>query len=367
MTGGWAGRFAAGLLFAGALCAPVAGQAPREVADRCGPCALDVATVLTLGDREGDGAIAQPSAVERDSQGRLWVVHGDGSPAHAVLTVFDAEGAFVARLARRGEGPGEFQAIGAIDALGGDTVAVYDSRQRRRTVLTIDGTVVSTQAFEVGRFRYAEVLPDGRMVVVDHQSAPGRAGLPLQLVDESGRIVRSLGAVAPDGDPANAAAWMKVVTPGGDGGSVYSVGRTDYRIERWDTLGSRSADLIRSPDWFPPYELGRAITPSSPPQPIVLDAHLDGRGRLWTAVAVPRADWTAALTEPSPGVWTMHEAQGYETVIEVIDPASAELLASHRIEGRLGVAFVEDGLLAVYREDAAGLPSAEILSLRLAP
>ncbi len=346
---------------------PVEGQDVRVVSDApsCTGCRIVVEPVVSLGDRDGPGAITSTFVVDRDPEGRFWVAHGDGSPANAFLTVFDSGGRFLARLGGRGDGPGEFQAIGRLRFLGADTVAVFDSRSRRRTVMTLGGEVVSTRPFDVGRFRYSLDLPDGRMISVDHRVTPERAGYPLQLVDTGGSVVRSFGSVRPDYDPRAAMAMMKVTARGPDGASVWTVGRGDYLMELWDTLGHRRAVLKRSSQWFHSYDLNRAVSPTVPPQPIITDSRSDDEGRLWIAVAVPASGWKEALSEPSPGVFALDEVRAYATVLEVIEPSSGQLIASDRLSDFFMVGFFAGDLVATYREDEAGFPYVDIWRVSL--
>ncbi|MEK9500879.1 hypothetical protein WI372_07815 [Gemmatimonadota bacterium DH-20] len=67
------------------------------------------------------------------------VVVADGQAQQVRL--YDREGRFSHLLAREGEGPGEVQRVSAVRYLGGDTVAIYDIRWPRLTLVSLEGEV----------------------------------------------------------------------------------------------------------------------------------------------------------------------------------------------------------------------------------
>jgi hypothetical protein len=205
------------------------------------------------------------------------------------------------------------------------------------------------------------------MVAADHHLSAARVGYPLQLVDTAGRIVRSLGADPPEYDPQESVRMLKVLASGSDGASAWSIGRTDYRIERWDTAGDRIAAFQRRAPWFEPHVVRHAVSPTQPPQPIVFDARLDAGGRLWVAVAVPSARWREALTESPDGSLQFDESKGQDLVLEVLDVERGTLLTSRRLADFSLARFVGDELVATYREDEAGFPFLDIWRVSFVP
>lgn len=83
----------------------------------------------------GDGLLKRPTAVVRDAaSGRVFV-----ADAHAHdIKVFDAKGAHVATLGRRGEGAGEFNYPTHL-ALAGERLLVTDALNNRVQSLSLDG------------------------------------------------------------------------------------------------------------------------------------------------------------------------------------------------------------------------------------
>jgi hypothetical protein len=323
----------------------------------CPECEIRLEHVVTLGDREGPGRVMSNSVLARDSKGNYYVAHGDGGGGAATVWVFDTAGTFLRTFGRRGDGPGEYRAIGRMVFLPGDTLEVYDSGLRRKTVLAPDLSVTGTNRFEVASYNGGVFLGDGRVVVNDHRTTPEQAGYPLQLVDRSGEIVRSLGAIKPEYRSNEPWAVRKVLAPGPDGGSVWSIGRTSYLIELWDTTGARVQALRRDADWFEPWVLDAPWGPDQPPpKPMVGEVKADADGRLWVHVLVAAENWRDGLINRQGMGWEPDVNRTFDPVLEIIDPKTGQLLMSRRFTDRDFVGFVGDDMIASYREDEMGYP-----------
>lgn len=328
----------------------------------CEGCEITLEHVVTLGDREGPGRVMPPLEMVRDSEGNYLVAHGDGGGSARQVWIFDPEGTFLRTFGRAGEGPGEYLSVQRIDVLPGDTLEIYDPRNRRKTTLSPDLTVVSTQSFEGRRYVGSEKLPDGRFVITDHQRTPGRVGYPLQLVSQSGKVQRAFGNVNPEYRPREPVKYWKSVALGLDGGSVWSVGWGDYLIERWDTTGTRRQALQREADWFEPYVLDRGAEPNGPtPQPQVRYLESDPEGRLWVLVRRAKEDWREIVkANPlSPGEsWDIPEL--WDWVLEVIEPTKGELVVSQVLPDGHYNGFLDEGMVISYREDDGGFPFLDV-------
>lgn len=217
----------------------------------CGHCKVLLHHIVTLGEREGPGRVMPPTAMARDSEGDYLVAHGDGSPTAKQIWVFDSEGRFKETIGRDGEGPGEYRSIRRIDVLPGDTIEVFDSSLRRRTVLSPDGDVLSITPYQSASVQLSARLSDGWLVLNTHLQTPGRVGYPLQLLDDSGEIVRSFGSVDPDYRPREPVKYWRPVAAGRDKTTVWSVGYGDYLVEQWDTSGARLTAFQREATWPP--------------------------------------------------------------------------------------------------------------------
>jgi hypothetical protein len=304
----------------------------------------------------------------QDSKGNYLVAHGDGSGSPRQVWVFDPEGAYLRTFGREGEGPGEYLSIHRIDVLPGDTLEIFDPRNRRKTTLAPDLTVVKTEPFEGRRYVGSVKLPDGRFVIPDHQRTPGRVGYPLQFVSRSGEVQRGFGNVNPTYRPGEPAKYWKSVALGLDGGSIWSVGWADYLMELWDTAGVRRAALRREADWFEPFVLDRLITPDGPtPQARSRHLKLDSDGRLWVLVRRAKEDWRDQILTLHAGFTGSHWdfPETWEWVLEVIDPYTAELVTSQVLPDGQYQFFFGNEMVVSYREDDMGYPFLDVWHLEL--
>jgi len=128
--------------------------------------AMEPDPVLQLGtvDEEGPEQFFRVSAARRLSNGEL-AIH-DGSRE---IRVFDEDGSWVRSFGREGEGPGEYRGPGRMFRLRGDTLAIWDTRLRRLTVLDYQGAVLRTiSPMSIGRRpQILTVLPDGSTLFED--------------------------------------------------------------------------------------------------------------------------------------------------------------------------------------------------------
>jgi hypothetical protein len=99
------------------------GEAPRAAAT----------PLVSIGSGTGDAnyEFGEINGATRLADGRIIVADGQ----LAALMVYDAQGAFVARAGRRGQGPGEFRTVTELYRGAGDTLWVYDLNGRRITAL----------------------------------------------------------------------------------------------------------------------------------------------------------------------------------------------------------------------------------------
>jgi sugar lactone lactonase YvrE len=97
---------------------------------------------LRIGTLDGDGPdlFGDISAVELDSQGRIWVLEGQSEE----LRVFDGEGRYVRTVGRKGGGPGEFaQPMGIAWSPSGD-LWIPDPNNARISIVDTAGNFVSS-------------------------------------------------------------------------------------------------------------------------------------------------------------------------------------------------------------------------------
>ena len=121
---------------------------------------LDRTPLLQLGTVAEDGPeqFFRVSAARRLSTGDLAVLDGSRE-----VRVFASDGSFLRSFGGEGDGPGEYRGPGRMYLLPADSIAIWDTRTRRLTVLDYDGTVGRTVSPQgIGRRpQILTVLPDG--------------------------------------------------------------------------------------------------------------------------------------------------------------------------------------------------------------
>ena len=343
-----------GLLFSFARPGPLPSQGPveRTIPPRkaCGRCVIGVTQVFRLESSPARFDLGVDQAATLDSRGWYYFV-----PEHDLTAILlaDPRGSVVRRFGRDGAGPGEFRRIHHMAIGPADSLYVWDVELRRISVLSPapDPKVIRTfplkASLDIGGFH---VLGDGRILAnadVGHTAAFGQ---PLHLFDPSGKYLRSFGAleaVFRRGDPLGLARLVAPVQAG-----VWTVRANEYLLELWDANGSRKAMLRRDADWFRPYAR-QTISEAEAPKPIPVGITTLPEGLLAVVVLVPDHQWRRGLVRRSGSHGTHDDIADYnrtfDTVIEVIDPGSGELLQSKRVD-RFFRRFVSPQRLSGYDE-----------------
>jgi hypothetical protein len=140
-----------------------------------------------------------------------------------------------------------------------------------------------------------------------------------------------------------------------------------YVVELWTVDGQHRSTLVRNPDWF----VRDGSDDPGAPQARQEAPRIDAEGRLWTVSHVADPEWRQSISTVrdirgglAPGVAEGDLDDYVDSVVEVIDPDSGELIASIRVDPHL--TFVSNsGYAASYREDDVGNPSIEVWRLEL--
>lgn len=335
-------------------------------AESCTACELRVDRIAAFGDLDGDGALpGHVRSIIRDADGRLIL----GARNADRLLVFDTIGRFITGIGRRGEGPGEFGgSIYLLTRARGDSTVVVDAGSRQLKSFSRDwnpGWIAPDISAYGGGSLVA--LPAGGFVRSGEvRQRIDSIGHPLHLLDAEGRLVRSFGADSADPSSPITKYPTLAATPDGN---VWAADRHRYRLILWSTDGSALRTIERHPEWFPPRVSGAAVTPEQPPVPAIEAIHLDRSNRLWIYVSVASPGWADGLGEErqgahGPSYTVTDEELLRETVVEVLDAGSGELLASTRVPPTIRMA-VDDGLAAAYVEDSLGVPRVELMRFTL--
>jgi hypothetical protein len=346
------------LLLASSLSRPLASQTYPVTTiaerDRCTECSVIITRGPTFGTDSGDGMVeSSGSVVSQDSRGRFYVV--GNYPTE--VKVYDSNGRFLRTIGRSGEGPGEFMGIAKVIATPGDSLVVLDQVQARYSILDPHYRFIRSGRLPFGPEYQSLRLPDGTFVFSLPLHTPERIGLPLHHVDQSGTIKRSFGSETGVYRPDVPYLDRRSISPHGSR-TIWSAYHTQYVIDQLDVVTGRIIRRVeRRTSWFPP-NLRPRTGPRDPdrPEPFLSRVAQGPDGLLWVQLIVPDPDWKDALgtrSADNPVHVSIADIDGYEdTIIEVLDPGTGRLMASHRFDRSLtlfgpgfvgGVTVAEDG------------------------
>jgi hypothetical protein len=324
-------------------------------------CRIVLHRVAQVGSGNDAAAIPRASVAARDSKGQFYVASPQAESSF--VAVYSARGTLVGRRGKSGRGPGELDGIHYIRITAGDSLVVLDDR--RLSVFAPDGKFVRSNRLPDGRRSSREdvraftfvtltngdvlvnnhVAPRPAFVLLDRHFLPKREFGPPVAESRSG-LTEALHAIARLPNGRIAAARQNHIPV----------------LELWDTSGARVSQYFTRPTWFPEwtdadeYERG----PRSPPLPRILGLYPDSDERLWLAALVPDLTWKPAALAPKPNRGRevpympppiSDYPKYYDTVVEVIDPASGRVIVSQRFDEYLPF-FMEGGLLYGYRQTA---------------
>ena len=287
------------------------------------------------------------------------------SQADYQFVVYSPDGRSSEVIGRYGEGPGEYKWIRWLKSQGG-YVHLFDPYQGRVTVLDDEWDVVRTIPLGVRQVLWdAAVVNDSLYVVNSRFFTSERAGLSLHSIGIDGQIIQSFDELAeahPVNESEEVMGILRLLAVSRDG-SLWAANRNRYEIERWDpSTGNRLDRFIRPVDWFPSHGRRRPIDPSRPPPPVITDILEDRNGWLWVLIFRPSSRWAdhvvpaPADAHPEMGEYTMDGIPGaWETIVEVIDPGSARVMAQSVLPNVIRRFLGEGSALSLHSTDA-GVP-----------
>lgn len=346
---------------------PASSQARRTITigdkPSCPQCRIVTVRIAQLG--HGDDSIwllpwaSTPALISRN---RVAVapVSREG-----VIAFYDrSSGRLVGTVGRFGRGPNELGSIQRVEAGAGDTLHVTTGRMH--AVVFPDGRVVRKHpapSLETPLF-----LPNGGWIT--NPQFPTRFGMyPAVRLNSADSIVGVIGRPARKGE-GNAIATLGR----GSRGTMFMAPPYAYIIEQWDTVGRHLLTITRKAAWFPPRTEATLATGRSwdvaKPLPGLCRLWMDSSGLLWVLGRNGAHNWQPGPKRPqlrgedvalpqSP-----EDATKYlETIVEVLDPRSGQLVTSARFPGQL-IGFAP-GLAARWETGPEGIPVMSIIKLQL--
>lgn len=293
----------------------------------CASCEIELHEVALLG-HDADPASVRPDAMVRP----CLVARGDGGEllfsgpvGGGRIFRYDDQGRVAAVHGRVGQGPGEFGRNLMIWTTPG-RIHVVDNSNIRRATLDADGRVQFTHRMPA---RALSVAPLGDTRLAFHgRGLPAAASNPLfARVDSAGVVLTSWGEAITEGEGSDTDQWV-VARSEGDGFWVANGWR--YEVHQQDGAGRTQRTLVRDVPWFPKnQEYREDMYVRSAPPSWLTHVFQDDDGVLWTFSTVPDLQWEPAQPEPPTPAWA---TRNLDMMIEAIDPVSAEVLASVRLD-----------------------------------
>ncbi|TVP78644.1 MAG: hypothetical protein EA352_01760 [Gemmatimonadales bacterium] len=244
---------------------------------------------------------------------------------------FDAAGNFVQTIGRLGEGPGEFQR--PLGILVGPEDSAFVFHRAGMSVYDAHGEPVRDEPAPTS-LQGPILLESGAFVNQASPTAASRqqseVGGPTIHVHEPGADQpRSFGPETVAGHMGAPAVPHHAIAPSG-GNSFWMAPRAPYRVERWSAGGELEFVLEREAAHHP--RADDPIQRDASGQPVTTFPYLsavgeDAEGRLWTAVIHELEEGEAREGE-SP-----RSGRSYDSIVEVLDPGTGELLGSARLPG----------------------------------
>lgn len=321
-------------IFLSLLSFPLAAQQVMEVswAEACPSCQIRVDTTLRVpGDVPDAGPLEALWAASRDSEGRLWASFSAAELVH----VYDTDGRTLARVGRRGSGPGEYRAVLAVVPIA-DSVALFDQGLNRITVVGPDLRASRSLPFS-GQVLRGVALEWPRVAVNALVPTASSVGYPFHIINiETGEVERSFGGTGRGdftGRPSEIVGFLAVdpLT-----GNLWTAMRERFEIQRWSRDGDLLTQFTGLRDRIGPRSGAPIGARSSPPAGSVAALTVGADGLLRLGLQLAASDWRQAWrTVPDRGPGGHPSAdeipsmdQLYRGYLAVLDPDRGEFLAT---------------------------------------
>lgn len=325
---------------------------------QCAQCRIDVERIATLTPPSEEFSVVRlpTPSVARDLGGRYVVGLVLGQ---AAIAVFDGSGTWSHSVGRLGEGPGEYynaRMLLRVDSA--DSLHVFQLTRE---------TVLAPGARTVARAKTIEVSPSdivfcgGRRIVAAVVRAPRGTSTPVQVLARDGSVVEGIGLVA--GRPLSFDHPVFVarrLACAGESANVWSAYWTRYELSRFTPAGDEEVRIVRVGEWFSPYEPEPGEGWMIPQRPI-LEGLVDlGDGTVLVALSEADAEYAAPVSDNPEGAPIdpfVGNDRRLDTVLEVLDIATGQVLARRKLDEYLGIVSTagrQEPLFFSLREEGTG-------------
>lgn len=122
------------------------------------------------------------------------------------------------------------------------------------------------------------------------------------------------------------------------GGSFWAAWQNGYNLSEWRNDATLVRRFERRPAWFNGSAPSRIGGPNKAPDPFIRGIERDADGLLWVFINTPGKNWQDGWPKIAPG---QREVRGsdmvygklFDTMIEVIDPRTARVVARAQFDG----------------------------------
>jgi len=326
------------------------GQAVERRIDtsQCRECRLSVTRIATLGSL-ADSVSPNWFGLRVVPLEPGFLVSSSSVPNR--LLRYDERGRLLGTIGRPGSGPGEYQLILEVTPGNNDSIFVLDASRR---VTVLDSKFRAARTFNLPLHpRSAAVDAPGDLVITATDYSRERAGWPLHLLRADGQYKMPFGKRNPTIDPNRPSVDRRKFTILKSGDIIAS--RPDrYRLELYRPDGTHIGELVRNAPWFPDRSFEAAAYPN-PPSPFIEGLAAFTTDLVLVAAVVPEVPTHRSIQrgEGHPTTVT-HLNRLYDSIIEIINPASGKLVKAVRIDGYV-IDVVSPNIIATAEETQEGL------------
>lgn len=256
------------------------------------------------------------------------------APPGRGVAVFDAAGAFVRELRAQGRGPGEFDGLHSVGFGPGDSLWAVE--MFRAHLFTPPPALEFVRTITFAQPTSGRVSPHGFLSRAIYTSNDGM--LAPSLRDWDGTVRARFGPSGKVDDIDAEMGQLALI----DASRAWKADGKSYALTLLNAAGAVLHRHERTVDWFPPnVPISGAFNAVRPPARIA-DLSVGADGRIWVLIRRAHPDWKPTAPAGGPpvapisprGLPSASSSNAlFEVVLEVIDPDSGRLLASHVLPG----------------------------------
>jgi len=297
---------------------------------------------------------------------RGWVAAQRVEPPSDAVAIFDSVGKYYHTIGRAGGGPGEFRSVTAFGFGPGDSLWVIDSHLIAHIFEPPPGTRF-VRSFRFERFFSGEIVSRGMLILPSYFGNPLRYVHPRLLSWDGTEVSRF---IMPDSGSLREPEMGSVTLVGTD--LLWMALERKYELLLLASDGTVRRRITRQADWFPEHAGPSGFPWITPPKPRIYSISVGQDSLLWVLVRRAHRNWAENKSKagqikglPTPrSVSAIRLAGLFEGVVEVLDPGSGEVVASHEVSGDV-LGFVRPGVLCEVIEDDSGAVRIQLWDVRL--